>query len=207
MAPHTLHAAAANTGGAETLGQLAHPRPQLESELKQYQRRQVYGRPVKDTSSGASRIIPSGVYDVAFMALRVVVAIINPASATPITHLLRNVLDDVEISTLIWDLCGKSGSKNLWEVHTTTPPRLDPRRGKALRQKIDEARALHAVKLRNEGMVDVDVVYKCSQYQIEPFRSDKELLAARVTSPLRDWRAHWLTLTLGSEIIPHVSFS
>ena len=181
MAAHSFNAAACNTGRLETLDQLAQSRPQLESDLKQYQRCQVYGRPIPNPSSAASHIIPTRIYDGAFLTLRVGVARVDPASATPITHILRRELNDSEISELVQDLCGNGSSKKPKEAHTAARPRLDPSRGKALRLKIDQARALHATHLREENMVDVDIIYECSHYQVEPFRSDMGLLAARVS--------------------------
>ena len=181
MANHSFNTVAKKLNNTETQYDLARPQPQLESDLKQYQRSHAYGRPNQDTTSAASQITPPRIaYDVVFTTLRLVVARVNPISTTPIAYILRGRLSDAEICELVRDLCGDGGSKLPSRPHTTAQPRLDPRKGKALRTMIDEARVAHAMKLAMEQLVDVDIIYKCSQYQVEPFRSDKDLLAARV---------------------------
>ena len=182
MVNHSQTTLAKKPASTEAHDNPAQPQPQFESDLKQYQRSHAYGRPNQDTTSAASQITPPRIaYDVVFTTLRLVVARVNPISATPIAYILRGRLSDAKICELVRDLCGDGGSKLPSRPHTTAQPRLDPRKGKALRTMIDEARVAHAMKLAMEQLVDVDIIYKCSQYQVEPFRSDKDLLAARVS--------------------------
>jgi len=173
-----------HSDSAKRLGQLAKACPQLESDLQQHQRRQIYGRPLKQLSSAASHYTSYRVYDVVFTSLRMIVFQIDPTSATPIAHIIRDELNDAQVFDLIeniseptthWKL-GRKYVKSFATVHPDRAARYD-----ALRRKMAEARIKHAEFLREEGLRDVDIIYKCSKYEVEPFKTDKEKIKAAVS--------------------------
>ncbi|KAK4545781.1 hypothetical protein LTR36_002735 [Oleoguttula mirabilis] len=178
----------AQSGGADQPGQLARSRPQLEFDVRQHQRRRIYGRPLQKLSSAASHYVAYQPYDVVFTSLRLVVFQIEPTSATPIAHIIRDALTDGDVFELIkgLDLHVPAAASKQGGAHGTTETSVlkdQLTRYGLLCDKIKEARVKHAERLRDDGMVDVDVIYKCSKYQVEPFKTDKEIMEAKGGRP------------------------
>lgn len=153
--------------------------------MKTAARRNLYGRPGKTVSSSSSHFIPYRLHDVVFTSLRLVIFKIDPTSATPIAHHLRNDLNDAEIFKLLGDL--QSGERGI-ESHPKGWIESRFQRCKALKEKMAEAKIKHAIHLRDEGAVDVDIIYSVPSYQVLPFKADKEKLEHLVSfvfDPLR----------------------
>ncbi|KAI6857608.1 hypothetical protein KC343_g6502 [Hortaea werneckii] len=149
---------------------------QLEANLRQHQQWKPYGKPPTDLITAASQILPYRRYDLVFDSLRNVIFGLDKKSAMPIAHIIRDSMTDTQICTLIDGICGreKPMAKHLREGGLTEAARkanIDK-----LSQKMEEARVKHAQNLRESGLRDVEVVYKCDGLKIEPFKTDKEVI-------------------------------
>ncbi|KAI7281550.1 hypothetical protein KC345_g4058 [Hortaea werneckii] len=152
---------------------------QLEANLRQHQQWKPYGKPPTDLITAASQILPYRRYDLVFDSLRNVIFGLDKKSAMPIAHIIRDSMTDTQICALIDGICGpeKPMAKHLREGGLTEAARkanIDK-----LSQKMEEARVKHAQNLRESGLRDVEVVYKCDGLKIEPFKTDKEVIEAQ----------------------------
>lgn len=172
----------ARGGAANELGLELLSRSRLESDVRQHQRRHIYGRPLQKLSSTASHHVSFRPYDVVFTSLRLVIFQLDPKSATPIAHIIRDELDDGDVFELIkgLDLHMQRASPLTSAPLPASYPRNQSPCIALLRSKIDAARVKHAEFLRDNGMIDVDIIYKCSKYEVEPLKSDKEIMEAQV---------------------------
>ncbi|KAI7337353.1 hypothetical protein KC315_g2360 [Hortaea werneckii] len=152
---------------------------QLEANLRQHQQWKPYGKPPQDLITAASQILPYRKYDLVFDSLRNVIFGLDKRSAMPIAHIIRDNMTDTQICALIDGICGpeKPMAKHLREGGLTEAARkanIDK-----LSQKMENARVEHAKNLRESGLRDVEVVYKCDGLKIEPFKTDKEVIEAQ----------------------------
>lgn len=108
--------------------------------------------------------------DLLFTSLRHVIFQIDRRSATAVAHILRDELCDAQIYDLIGDFRASENDRMKKKIVRRTK----------LEAKMDEARAKHAVKLRNLGMRDVNVMYHGDEAKLCIFKADKELLVQRV---------------------------
>ncbi|KAI7668371.1 hypothetical protein KC319_g6412, partial [Hortaea werneckii] len=152
---------------------------QLEANLRQHQQWKPYGKPPTDLITAASQILPYRRYDLVFDSLRNVIFGLDKKSAMPIAHIIRDSMTDTQICALIDGICGPEMpmAKHLREGGLTEAARkanIDK-----LSQKVEGARVKHAQNLRERGLRDVEVVYKCDGLKIEPFKTDKEVIEAQ----------------------------
>ncbi|KAI7083556.1 hypothetical protein KC356_g7488 [Hortaea werneckii] len=152
---------------------------QLEENLRQHQQWKPYGKPSNNLITAASQILPYRRYDLVFDSLRNVIFGLDRRSAMPIAHIIRDSMTDTQICALINGICGpeKSMAKHLKGGGLTEAARkanIDK-----LGQKMEEARVKHGKNLRESGLRDVEVVYKCDGLKIEPFKTDKEVIEAQ----------------------------
>jgi hypothetical protein len=156
------------------------------SDIRNSARRHLYGKAGQGVSNPASHFLPMGHTDVLFTALRHVIYQIEPTSATPIATVIREELTDAQMYSLLADTHITPPivrPRRTVETHNRKPSTTSEQRiirADALKKIMVEARNKHARQLLSYGHRDVDIIYKCSRYQVEPFRSDKEKLQALV---------------------------
>ncbi|KAK3071723.1 hypothetical protein LTR53_008118 [Teratosphaeriaceae sp. CCFEE 6253] len=149
------------------------------ADVRLQDNRHVYGQNLLGLGASAARFVPTGPYDVTLASLRMVVFQVDHTSATPIAQVIREERNDIQICDLIAQ-CRISPPTKVADGNA--PNGIGERRvvldAGPLGKVMKEARIKHAENLRDTGFVDVDIVYKCDGYRVEPYKSDKDLLAA-----------------------------
>ncbi|KAK0997809.1 hypothetical protein LTR54_009606 [Friedmanniomyces endolithicus] len=155
------------TGGAAQSPSLPRYTPQLPPNLTDAQKRLVHDAKVQASRKAAARFVPTGPFDVTYSSLRMVIFSIEETSATLVAQVIREELNDTQICKLL-------------ERVYNPDPKSEKRvvRAAALYKKIEQARIQLAKNLRECGFVDVDVIYQCEYYRVEPFKSDKERVSS-----------------------------
>ena len=161
----------------------------MRSGLKPYVREKLdLSAPVSRlpaSPSVASHFIPKLIYDVAFISLRHMVFKVDSKSATPIAHILHESVfgkggGSGEMYGLIDDLYPPGGHKTKWFERSEEVKLRWPKYAR-FRKMIDEARRTHAVRLRNAGMVDVDVLFAGFESGIAIYKRDQEIIEEQVS--------------------------
>ena len=131
-----------------------------------------------------------------FISLRHVIFDINPKSATPIARILRAELTDREILDLLeafHDSAPEEASIShaeatshfLWQQDEPVTKRTI---GCAkLHRLIDDARCKHAVRLRDGGLVDVEIMYVNHPNLVMTFKEDKLAIENAGGEPYHLW--------------------
>ncbi|TKA70032.1 hypothetical protein B0A55_09079 [Friedmanniomyces simplex] len=129
----------------------------------QQRQAQAHDAKRKALSSSAAHFVPMGPFDVTLSSLRMVIFQIDETSATLVAQVIREELNDTQICNLLQGIY-------------ISPPDADKRvvRAAALCKKMYQARIQLAKNLRDCGFVDVDVIYQCEDYRVEPFKNDKD---------------------------------
>ncbi|KAK0322818.1 hypothetical protein LTR91_002593 [Friedmanniomyces endolithicus] len=155
------------TGSAAQSLSLLRFTPQLPPNLTNDQKRRAHDARVQASRKAAARFVPSGPFDVTFASLRMVIFSIEETSATLVAQVIREELNDTQICKLLERVYNPDPKSEKCVV-----------RSAALYKKIKQARIQLAKNLRDSGSVDVDVIYQCEHYRVEPFKSDKERVSS-----------------------------
>ncbi|KAK1049079.1 hypothetical protein LTR33_014824, partial [Friedmanniomyces endolithicus] len=155
------------TGGAAQSPSPPRYTPQLPPNTTNDQKRLVRDAKVQASRKAVARFVPTGPFDVTYASLRMVIFSIEETSATLVAQVIREELNDTQICKLL-------------ERVYDSDPKSEKRvvRAAALYKKIEQARIQLAKNLRDCGFVDVDVIYQCEHYRVEPFKSDKERVSS-----------------------------
>ncbi|KAK0948317.1 hypothetical protein LTR29_000434 [Friedmanniomyces endolithicus] len=155
------------TGGAAQSPSLPRYISHLLPNTTSDQKRLAHDAKVQASRKAAARFVPAGPFDVTYTSLRMVIFSIEETSATLVAQVIRQELNDTQICKLL-------------ERVYSSDPRSEKRvvRSADLYKKIEQARIQLAKNLRDCGFVDVDVIYQCEYYRVEPFKSDKERVSS-----------------------------
>lgn len=162
----------------------------VRSGLKPYIREQLHhrdqGSRLPDNPSVAAHFIPhKEVYDVAFISLRHMVFKVDGKSATPISHILHGSVvakggGSGEICGLIEDLCPPGRRRTTWFEQSEEVKLRWPKYAR-FRGMIEDARKQHAIRLRDAGMVDVDVLFAGFESGVAIYKRDQEIINKTVS--------------------------
>ncbi|KAK0774669.1 hypothetical protein LTS16_023365, partial [Friedmanniomyces endolithicus] len=155
------------TGGAAQSPSLPRYTPQLPPNITDDQKRLIHDAKVQASHKAAARFVPTGPFDVTYSSLRMVIFSIEETSATLVAQVIREELNDTQICKLL---------ERVYNPDPNSEKRVV--RAAALYRKIEQARIQLAKNLRDCGFVDVDVIYQCEYYRVEPFKSDKERVSS-----------------------------
>ncbi len=158
------------TGGAAQSPSLPRYTPQLPPNITDDQKRLIHDAKVQASHKAAARFVPTGPFDVTYSSLRMVIFSIEETSATLVAQVIREELNDTQICKLL---------ERVYNPDPNSEKRVV--RAAALYRKIEQARIQLAKNLRDCGFVDVDVIYQCEYYRVEPFKSDKERVSSLVS--------------------------
>jgi len=137
------------------------------------------------SESSASSFLPYQAHDLVYTSLRLAVFRIDPTSASPVAQVIRDESNDGVVFKLLEDLYIPARGPQLANPASYNGPlrataaRL--KRYQILCQRIAKARVTHAERLRDQGLCDVDIIFKCEQYQVEPFKGEKQRVEAAVS--------------------------
>ncbi|KAK1090252.1 hypothetical protein LTR48_008650, partial [Friedmanniomyces endolithicus] len=147
------------TGGAAQSPSLPRYISHLLPNTTSDQKRLAHDAKVQASRKAAARFVPAGPFDVTYTSLRMVIFSIEETSATLVAQVIRQELNDTQICKLL-------------ERVYSSDPRSEKRvvRSADLYKKIEQARIQLAKNLRDCGFVDVDVIYQCEYYRVEPFK-------------------------------------
>ena len=139
----------------------------------------------KGGSPGREFVTVGGPYDVLFIVLRHVVFQVDRRSATPISELMRDELSEPYIYELINEF-STSGKKIRalrdgfhWVVNE--PATANQVACVKLRAKIDEFRTIHASRLLEKGVRDVNILYSGSEAKIWKYIADRAVIVQQVS--------------------------
>ena len=150
-------------------------------------RKHLYLMPPQVFDSQSPDFVPYALHDVVFTALRHVVFQVDRRSSTPIAHLMRSRLSDGDVFALINEYhtsVAEKATKSGWKSDISKQKsRAKPKSLSCvkLRAKIEEARSWHATRLREQGMRDVDVLYRGDAAKLRYFIRDKEFIVNKVS--------------------------
>ena len=196
-----------------TGGKKAPNSPVMRSGLKPYRITERKARTPNDSlltnpneESISLQFIPKNRHDTAFTSLRHMVFKVDCKSASPIANILAQHVSgggrSIE-SSEVFGLLNQLSPPNMdakfreawWssdEIHKLEWPPYAK-----FRVKIEEARRIHATRLRDAGMEDVEIAYSENEAKIKTWKDDRDEIESTVSISVASSRKFVLTTFTG----------